>query len=202
MHTRHVEIFGAGAILPRPAVKMPEPGDLLVSTPSTKDPNWRRVVVLMLANDSTGTVGVILNRRAALQGGAIPDWLISADEVLIGGPVSPEGLIGIGVPHPEFATSRVLPGIAVIDLDRLESEGVPAESATGGAFRWRLFAGYAGWGSKQLRDEIERGDWAVVGGKDSDVLDSNPDEIWRGVLLRQSHPIRLWASLPDAPDMN
>ncbi len=214
MHTQVVEIFGADAILPRPTARMPETGDLLVAAPSVTDPTWRRVVVLTLANDTDGAVGVILNRRASVRGGSLPAWLTTADEVLIGGPVSPEGLIGIGDPKTGLTTSTILPEIAIVDLDQLESvgdhqddeaaqeEGVDREPVTGGALQWRLFAGYAGWGRQQLQDEIERGDWAVVSGRRSDVLQCDPDEVWSRVLLRQSHPIRLWARLPDDPGMN
>ena len=210
MHTLVVEIFGADAILSRPAARMPEPGDLLVSAPSITDPTWRRVVVLTLANDTDGAVGVILNRRAALRGGSLPAWLTTAEEVLIGGPVAPEGLIGIGDPKSGVATSMILPEVAIMDLERMESDGaiqdvtqqVARESVTSATFPWRLFAGYAGWGHQQLQDEMERGDWAVVAGTSSDVLNCDPDEVWSRVLLRQSHPINLWARLPDDPDMN
>lgn len=189
-------------------------GDLLVAAPSITDPTWRRVVVLTLANDTDGAVGVVLNRRATVRGGSLPPWLTTADEVLIGGPVSPDGLIGIGDPEPGMSTSTILPEIAIVDLDRLESlgnhqgdeavqeAGTARDSETSGALRWRLFAGYAGWGRQQLQDEIERGDWAVVSGRRSDVLQCDPDEVWSRVLLRQSHPIRLWARLPDDPGMN
>lgn len=212
--------FGADAILARPAARTPEPGDLLVSAPSTTDPAWRRVVVLTIANDTDGAIGVILNRRATIQGDALPEWLTTADEVLIGGPVSPEGLIGIGGPGFGGTISTILPEIAIIDLERLESEGAPKEngvpreddaprqgdashvSDTWAPFQWRLFAGYAGWGRQQLQDEIDRGDWAVISGRGSDVLSCDPDEVWSHVLRRQSHPIRLWATLPEDPDMN
>lgn len=189
---------------------MPEPGDLLVSAPSITDPTWRRVVVLILANDADGAVGVILNRRASLQGDSLPEWLTTANEVLIGGPVSPEGLIGIGDSRSGAATSVILPDVAIIDLERLESDGatersiheVAHESEDGATPHWRLFAGYAGWGRQQLQDELERGDWAVVSGQSSDVLGCDPAEVWSRVLLRQTHPLRLWARLPVDPDMN
>jgi len=215
-----MEIFGADAILSRPAARIPEPGDLLVSAPSITDPTWRRVVVLTIANDTDGAVGVILNRRATLQGDALPAWLRTADEVLIGGPVSPEGLIGIGGPGLSGTISTILPEVAIIDLEQLESEGAPQEngasrendapgqddppqvSAPSAPFQWRLFAGYAGWGHQQLQDEIDRGDWAVVNGRGSDVLSCDPDEVWNHVLRRQPYPIRLWATLPEDPDMN
>lgn len=202
MHTQHVEIYGADAILTRPAPRTPVPGDLLVASPSITDPTWRKSVVLTLANEPDGAIGVILNRRAALLGEELPSWVTSADEVLIGGPVSPEGLIGIGDPKSTFATSAILPEIAMIDLEGLESDVPSQESATDAGFHWRLFAGYAGWEWQQLKDEIERGDWAVVVGRSSDVLNCDPDEVWARVLLRQPHPVRLWARLPDDPGLN
>ena len=200
-HTGHVSDLPGWSVLPRPPVRTPEPGDILVASPSITDPSWRRALILLLDQDDSGAVGVMINRKAELDGDILPLWVSEANEIMIGGPVSPEGLIGICPSNSELAASALTPDFGLMDLDQVEST-IESLGALQVSYPWRLYVGYAGWGEGQLATEIERGDWFVVAGQQADVLMVEPDQAWSSVLHRQKPNVQAWATLPDKPEMN
>src|SRR2546421_661187 len=72
-------------------------GRLLVATPSLKDPNFERTVVLLVAHEDGGALGVVLNRATEVPvGDVLEGWAPLAGEpavVFEGGPVQPEAAI-------------------------------------------------------------------------------------------------------------
>ena len=66
----------------------------------------------------------------------------------------------------------------------------------------RVFSGYAGWGAGQLEAEIDEGSWYVVEALPTDVLDPDPERLWRTVLRRQPGELAYVATFPDDPAMN
>ena len=66
----------------------------------------------------------------------------------------------------------------------------------------RIFAGYSGWESGQLENEIRRGDWYVVDAEVRDAFTPEPDLLWRQVLRRQRDSLAYVANFPDDPSMN
>ena len=154
----------------------------------------------MLSCDDEGSLGLMLNQRASLDVSELPDWVASADDILIGGPVSPNGLIGLCGSDPSVSGAELVAGLTLMDLDDLEAEC--EEGSDGLPTSWRLFAGYCGWGEGQLAAELERGDWTVLPRVEGDILNVAPEEVWVRVLGRQPHPLRLWATMPNVPEMN
>ena len=65
---------------------------LLVATPELLDPNFHRVVVLMLEHNQDGALGLVLNRPRLIGGAAaVPQWedrLAAPGYLHTGGPVS------------------------------------------------------------------------------------------------------------------
>jgi putative transcriptional regulator len=176
------------------------PGSLLVAAPGLLDPNFRRTVVYMIEHRSRGSLGVVLNRPSdvAVQD-VLPSWapLSSRPQaVFVGGPVdgktalclaalragqdaaSVAGLVGVAGP------------VALVDLD-----GDP-EALAPRVRGLRVFAGYAGWDSRQLDGEVARGDWIVVPGLPDDVLAGHDAHLWARVLRRQGVPLALLATFP------
>src|SRR5487761_1824676 len=66
----------------------------------------------------------------------------------------------------------------------------------------RVFAGYAGWGSGQLRAEIEEGAWYVLPGDPADPFMADPQRLWQAVLRRQGGELAMVATYPDDPRLN
>src|SRR5439155_26204922 len=72
-------------------------GRLLVATPALRDPNFERTVVLLVAHEEGGALGVVLNRATEVSvSEVLGPWGMLANEpavVFEGGPVQPEAAI-------------------------------------------------------------------------------------------------------------
>jgi putative transcriptional regulator len=180
-------------------------GRLLVASPTLRDPNFARTVVLILDHDHTGTLGVILNRPLEVEvREVLPDWTgdVSAPSSLFGGgPVATDSALAIGVLTSSADEAplgwRAMYGrVGLVDLD------TPVEVLTGALTGLRIFAGYAGWSPGQLEDEIAEGSWLVVDGVDDDLTTESPVNLWSQVLRRQPGNLRLLATCPEDPSQN
>ena len=179
-------------------------GQLLVATPSLREPTFERTVIALLEHDDeNGSVGVVLNRPMSVAVSEVVDAvsdLVTAPPTLFdGGPVAPTTAIALGRvatgAEPDGWT-YVVPPLVTVDLDH-----DPSLLAT--AVRdLRVFVGYAGWSAGQLVGEIEEGAWYVVEGLPSDPFGDNPDMLWSGVLRRQGWPLSAVAVCPLDPTMN
>ncbi len=176
-----------GEAAPLPTVA----GHLLVATPELDDPNFRHTVVYMIQDDSTGAMGLVVNRVLGkgpagelLKGlGVEGDPTLAGEiEVHYGGPV--ERGRGFVLHSPEYhgEDTVVLSELAALT----SSPDVLEDMATGKGPRQSLFAlGYAGWGPDQLASEIAAGAWVIVDA-DADLLFGDQDDgKWQRALDRQ-----------------
>jgi putative transcriptional regulator len=183
-------------------------GRLLVATPPLLDPNFVRTVVLMIEHNAEGALGVVLNRPSATRlAEVLPVWgdlAVAPGLVHFGGPVQPDGMIGLVQLDPgdpddpgdpgDPGITEVWPGVGTVDLD---GPG-PAGRIRG----IRCFAGYAGWGPGQLDGEIAAGSWFVVDRRTDDLWSTEPTELWHRVLRRQPGPVAQFANAPIDPSTN
>ena len=180
-------------------------GRLLVATPLLTDPNFDRTVVLMLEDNEEGALGLVLNRPSELVvEDPLPDWAdLSAPPpvVFVGGPVSTSSVIalarvGEGPEPSEDTWTSVLGPIGVLDLT---SDAALMHAVIDDV---RVFAGYAGWETQQLRDEIAEGAWFVVDADPGDALTDDPETLWEDVLRRQGGRLAMFALCPADPSQN
>lgn len=178
-------------------------GRLLVATPALDDPNFERVVILVLDHDEEGALGVVLNRASAVPvRETLEEWadLAAAPRVVFGGgPVEPTAVVALGRATPEQAPdggTRILERIRLVDLD------TDPVLAAGDLERVRVFAGYTGWAPEQLEDEIAQGAWFALDAEPGDVFTDDPEGLWHAVLRRQPGELRLLATFPPDPGLN
>lgn len=178
-------------------------GRLLVATPALDDPNFERVVILVLDHDEEGALGVVLNRASSVPvRETLDDWaeLVAAPPVVFGGgPVEPTAVVALGRANPDVVTdgsTMILERIRLVDL---ETDPVLASLDLE---RVRLFAGYAGWAPDQLEDEIDQGAWFAVDAEPGDVFTDDPDGLWHAVLRRQPGDLKLLGTFPADPSQN
>ncbi len=178
-------------------------GSLLVATPAIGDPNFERTVILLLAHSPEGSLGVILNRPSELTVREMaPAWSTVSSEpavVFLGGPVSPESVIHLGLARDGEAPDWWLPlhdRLGVVDgsadPDQLRR---PLSQA-------RIFLGYAGWGPGQLKEEIDSDGWYVLPGRPSDAFSGRPELLWSRVLRRQGGELAIVATYPTDIELN
>jgi putative transcriptional regulator len=184
-------------------------GRVLAASPKLGDPNFRRAVVLIVEDDTDeGTLGVILNRPTEVPLDQVLDtWtpLATGPQVVFrGGPISPNSALALALAYgtEEPVGWRSLEGTPMMSRLGLVDLGAPPELLAGGISSMRVFAGYAGWGAGQLRDEIEEGAWFVLPGEPADAFVTKPEGLWSAVLRRQGGDLALVATFPDDPVMN
>ncbi len=188
-----------------PEVETALTGRLLVATPTLGDPNFSRTVIYVLDHDESGTLGVVVNRPTTVPvGEVLPDWQQYATDpgvLFQGGPVALDSALGLAVlpglgDEEPVGWRRVVDGLGLVDLD------APPEVLVDGMAGLRIFAGYAGWGSGQLEDELAEGAWYVVAGRAGDAFTAEPSGLWRAVLRRQGGDLAFVSTYPDDPSMN
>ncbi|QDU30729.1 hypothetical protein ETAA8_58770 [Anatilimnocola aggregata] len=159
-------------------------GKLLVASPHLGDGNFFRSVVLMVKHDDEGAFGLILNRP--LNNSLAEVWESIAKEYGIDGTVASDRPIHYGGP--------VQGPLVVVHTQKKQSEaqiinGVYfaaredhlREVITHSKKPFRVFNGYAGWGSGQLEGELEAGGWLVTeAGKE--LIFYEADDLWERVV--------------------
>ncbi len=184
-------------------------GRLLAATPMLGDPNFRRTVILVVEDDpDEGTLGVVLNRPTEVPlDQVLEPWtpLVTGPPVVFrGGPVSPNSALALALAlgEDEPVGWRSLDGSPLMSRIGLVDLGAPPELLAGGISSMRVFAGYAGWGAGQLRDEIDEGAWYVLSASPGDAFFAEPERLWPAVLRRQGGDLALVATFPDDPVLN
>ncbi|MDM4722635.1 YqgE/AlgH family protein [Micromonospora sp. WMMA1363] len=176
-------------------------GRLLVATPTLKDPNFDRTVVLLVAHEPGGALGVVLNRATEVPvADVLGDWAELARHPAVlfeGGPVQPDSAICLArMRQPVDRVKgfhQVSGAVGTLDLS-VDLERV--RESVGGI---RVFAGYSGWGSGQLEQEIEEGSWFLLDALPGDAFVDRPDDLWPMVLRRQGGMLAAVAHFP--PDV-
>ncbi len=175
-------------------------GRLLVASPSLVDRNFRRTVVLITEHSEEGAAGLVLNRPSPAAVSelvpALEELVDEGEQVWMGGPVQPNGVLVLGeFLDPEDAA---VPLFGSLGFPSLEEPHEVLVSTT----RRRVFAGYAGWGAGQLEDELERDDWIVEDSQPDDAFTEAPGGLWADVLRRKGGIYELVARMPEDPSVN
>ena len=175
-------------------------GQLLVSSGGLYDTNFRHTVVLLGEHDSTGAVGVVLNRPLdATVAEAVPTLaeLVDVGEPLYrGGPVAPsQAVLLVELAEPGIVDVPVFGSVGFLT-------GEVSEAVRSHVRRARVFVGHAGWAPGQLEAELEADSWVTEPATADDVFTRLPDGLWRRVLERKGPPYDAMARIPFDPSMN
>ena len=166
-------------------------GRLLVATPKLDDPHFRHTIIYMIQDDSSGAMGIVVNRvmgkgpAAELLKGLGLDVSPKASgeiEVHYGGPV--ESGRGFVLHSPEYHGSNT---VVLSDLAAVTSSpDILEDLAAGKGPRQSLFAlGYAGWAPDQLAAEIAAGAWVVIDADEDLLFGKQEDSKWQRALDRE-----------------
>jgi putative transcriptional regulator len=172
-------------------------GNLLVSSPSLHDPNFRKTVVLVAHHDAEGAMGLVLSRPSTVSAtDAVPalDGLPgSSDVVFVGGPVQPETFMVLA----EFEDVEEAAASIFGTVGFMAAEADPEQLSIR---RLRLFSGYAGWAPDQLEAELEEEAWIVEPVDPDDPF--HEDDLWPVALRRKGGEYALLARMPVDPSLN
>lgn len=175
-------------------------GSLLVAHPNLLDPNFRRTVLVLSANDpKEGSLGFIINRPTGrLVSDLIPDredfGALVRVPVCLGGPVNRDRLM--------FAALRWDHGLERVEcrahLSPEEARDLTHDAATS----VRAFVGYAGWSAGQLESELSQRAW-VVRPPEPQLLELETCEgLWPRIMRELGPWYRFMAASPEDPSLN
>lgn len=147
-------------------------GTLLVARAPLRDSFFARSVVLLLQHGSDGAFGLVLNHPTKAEGVPFP--------VFVGGPCKLEGLLMIHgetdwLAESDESPAEVCPGVFLGDsacFAKVNDDGGDPD------WKYRVFAGYSGWGPEQLESELSQGAWIVVPAQGEVIFSTPIEELW------------------------
>lgn len=161
---------------------------------------FARTVVLICQHDEDGAFGLVLNRdtgnkvQEALTDN-LPEHLQEL-EVFLGGPVQPTALTYLYT-EPGLLMANVMPNVnfghSLEDLIELGNAYSPTRQV-------KVFAGYSGWSSGQLENEMAMKSWITHPASVELIFDTPPRELWKTILREKGWKHRLIAEGPE--DLN
>jgi putative transcriptional regulator len=171
----------------KPEVQKLIKGKFLVATDRLQDRIFGGSVILLLAHNQNGSMGLIINKPTDVKIAALfPDikGLAKASDALhLGGPVLLNSffmLVRISKKPDEsehiFANIYISQSQAL--LKRMADHRKRGEN-------FRFYAGYAGWGAGQLETEVIRGDWLVMPADVEMIFDKDPDRLYEKLMPRK-----------------
>ncbi len=160
-------------------------GQFLLAMPSMGDPRFLRSVVYMVAHDSEGAMGFIINKRA--EGLSLGDILKDMPEtvaktglvklpVYVGGPVQNDRGFVLHTSDYEKTQNDLSQELPIA---LTQSADVLVDAAHGrGPETMRLFLGYAGWGPGQIEGELQDNAWLVCDANIAEIFTSQSDDLY------------------------
>jgi len=163
---------------------------LLVAHPAFRDADYRQTVLLAAPAPNGGHVGVILNRPTKRSLASLfPEHEPSKkvlDPVYYGGPFSRGALVALVKTTSAPGSGSVMLMKNIYMAFRVNTIDQIIEATPNDA---RYFVGYVGWRPGELRNEIDRGIWSVLGADIDVVFRKDVDSLWEE-LLQQTKRIR------------
>jgi putative transcriptional regulator len=177
-------------------------GQLLLDNGKLGGSFFHRTVLLICEHNAEGAFGLVLNRHTGTKVGEalvadLPE-VLKDQPLFLGGPVQTQALSYL---HSDdyLPEGNVMANLSVgYSLDDLQDLG-GSFSATQ---KLKVFAGYAGWSPGQLDDEMRRDTWLTHPASIGLVFHSQPDKLWRHILLQKGWQFRLLAESPEDLSVN
>lgn len=177
-------------------------GRLLLDNGKLGGTFFHRTVLLICEHDAEGAFGLVLNRNTGSNVGealvaALPDTLKN-QPLFLGGPVQPQALSYL---HSEayLPEANVMQNLSVgHSLDELQELGESYDEKR----KIKVFAGYAGWSSGQLDDEMRRNTWLTHPASLDLIFFPEPERLWQHILMQMGWEYRLLAESPEDASSN
>ena len=176
-------------------------GRLLIATPEMGDPRFKSAVIYICSHDSSGAMGIVINKQVIKAGGALQlsdmlsnigiegDVRVANTPVLEGGPVDIDrGFVLHSADYFKTETSLKLSDTLSLTstkdvLEALVKDGAPKKAM--------LAVGYSGWGAGQIERELQDNAWIVADADEAIIFDTDLGGKW----------VKALASLGIRPEM-
>ena len=131
-------------------------GNLLIAPPSVKGSFWYKTVVLVTEHHSSGSMGLVLNKRSQMTVNEFAQQLGFHMDVpgflYLGGPINVKNLSFLHTPDWSCSnTMRINQDICLSSAEEI----LPRLALGDRPKQWRMFLGVCGWSPNQLVSEIK-----------------------------------------------
>ena len=169
-------------------------GQLLIATPSMRDPRFDHAVILMVRHDRDGAMGIVINRPLGEKPlaellaafGAKDTPATGNVRIFLGGPVQLEA--GFVVHSTDYRRPETM------DVDSrfaaTSSREVLRDIANkAGPMKSLIAFGYAGWAPDQLEGELAHNVWYTAPADPGLVFDDDRDKVWEHATARRTQDL-------------
>ncbi|HIZ05516.1 MAG TPA: YqgE/AlgH family protein [Candidatus Phocaeicola gallistercoris] len=179
-------------------------GSILIASPLLTDYHFSRSVVLIIAHNEEGSMGIVMNKnfRYHFFLNELFPQLASVPLIPIykGGPVERDTIFFVHTLAQLEGSVSLGNGIYVNGnfeaLLQYIKDGNPIEGYI------RFFSGYAGWSEMQLEKEIEDDSWMIGETNKQHLFEENYRLLWGNSMKNLGDPYQLWAKYPRYPLFN
>jgi len=153
----------------------------LIAMPALKDPYFSNALVYICEHNDNGALGIIVNRPIDLNLAALFEKLDIRLEwgsfgqlpVYFGGPVQLDRGFVLHRPLGRWQSTLTINGETGLTSSR---DVLAAVALTGQPAEILVTLGYAGWGARQLEDELAQNAWLTVPAQPGILFDLPPEE--------------------------
>jgi putative transcriptional regulator len=184
--------------------KTPNAGNILISDPFMRDPNFARTIVLLTEHTEKGSFGFVLNNAVDITLDEIfEDKDLPQSSIYQGGPVELNTLHFLHSLGSIIANSReVSPGVywggdfqKALEILRKKPEMIS---------HFVFFIGYSGWGEGQLAGELDDEAWVVSDIGSAMIFNKHIDaeSLWKKAMKNLGGKYAVLADSPIDPQLN
>ena len=179
-----------------------EEGNILISDPFLRDPNFSRTVILIVKHNDEGSLGFVLNDKSKFTISEVVDNFPDFEtNIFLGGPVGIESLFFI-----HTRNDIISEGIEVInglywggDFDELKNaiseNRIQKEELI-------FFVGYSGWDKEQLDREVKEKSWIIADITTEEVMLQTGKYLWNSKLKKLGEKYKILSNFPADPSLN
>lgn len=169
-------------------------GVLLVATEAMPDPRFRQTVILLVEQNRSGSLGIMVNRRTGTRLGELVPEFGAIDplhrRIYLGGPLAGSGLVFM-TRDRNTAGSAADVGVPVVAGVTLSHQPELLEQrlrAAADDVSLRVYIGYCGWEPGQLQAEVSDGYWYVTSADAETVFAAAPEGLWARLIAGLNQP--------------
>jgi len=169
-------------------------GQLLIASPTVRDPNFNHAVILMVRHNQDGAMGIVINMPTEERPLANILEMLGEKETNVTGKVQ---LFAGGPVQPEFGFvihSSDYRGPGTVDVNdhvlMTSNSRILRDIGNNKGPKKSLIAfGYAGWAARQLDDELRRRVWFTTPADVNLIFDENREKLWDSAYARRAQDL-------------
>jgi putative transcriptional regulator len=169
-------------------------GQILIASPSLRDPRFDHTVILMVRHSPGGALGIVLNRplgerplASLLEDiGEKNSGVTGSLRIFYGGPVQPEiGFVVHGTDYHRPETVEIDGRVAMTSSREILRD----IASRHGPQKLLVAFGYAGWGPGQLESELVQRAWFTAAEDSKLIFDDDRDKVWDDAMTHRTQDL-------------